>query len=371
MININEYPSENKNKKEVYKKPLFSNITRTDLLMFTRELRTVLNSGLDIIAGLVLMSKQTQKKAFNDILKKVVTNISSGSSLSKSLSEFPWLFDNIYIGSIIAGEFHGDVGKSLKNLEYLLEREIATQRKISQALIYPSTALAVCVIFTFITFKFLLPNLIDFLTAGGNELPAPTKILILITQVMSYPLTIPIIIIIGIIMFLMFKSYIAMPKGKYAFHLFLMSLPGIGTLMKKIAYINITNALTACLETGLSLTRSIKLAGAASGNAVFEQNCLSAVELLNEGLPLSDFIKRNQQLYGKIFASMLAVGEESGALPEITEKLTVLYEIDVNNALNSIGVVIEPLLIAVTGSIIGFVMLGVFLPLYQTISNLG
>ena len=370
MINVNEFPTKNTTK-SVTPKPAFTNITKTDLLMFTRELRTVLESGLDIISGLFLMSQQTQKKEFNSIINKIVTNLSSGTYLSQSLSEFPWLFDNIYRGSIRAGEYNGNICKSLANLEHLLEKEISMKRKLSQALIYPSTALTICIVFTFITFKFLLPNLIEFLNATGNTLPLPTQILILITNIISYPLTVPLIIIACIIMALLFKSYTSMASGRYAFHLFLLSMPIIGTLMKKIAYINITNSLSSCLDTGLSLIRSVKLAGAACGNAVFEQNFNLAIEGINEGIPLSDFIKKNQMLYGKVFASMLLIGEESGSIPEISKKLSNLYEIDVDNALASVSVIIEPFLIAITGSIIGFVMLGVFLPLYQTISNLG
>jgi len=361
-----------KETKEVHTiKGLFVDINRTDLLMFTRELKTVLESGLDIISGLNMMKLQTQKKAFNDILDDILLSLKKGHPLSKSLSSFAWLFNSVYIGLIRAGEYNGDLPGALRNLEYLLEREIAMKRRISQAMIYPSTAFFICVVFTFITFKYLLPSMLEFLTSSGNALPLPTVILISITKFMTYPWTPPALIGAALAIVLLFKSYTNMPKGRYAFHKFLMAFPFIGTLLKKIAYINITNTLATLLSSGVALSRAVKLAGETSGNAVFELSCSQAVDSISEGVPLSVFIKKNPELYGKMFASMLAIGEEAGSVPEIAEKLTELYEVDVSNDLAAIGVVIEPVLIAVTGLIIGFVMVGVFLPLYSTISNLG
>ncbi len=373
MINIDSISKEPTPPKFIPKtqpKRLFSKVNKLDLLMFTRELKTVLESGLDINSALILMSQQTQKKEMNGIITNIVVKINKGSNLSQSMAEYPWLFDRVYLGSIRAGEYNGDIPKSLENLEHLLEKEIDMRRKVSMALIYPSIAMTVCLAFTYITFKYLLPNLIEFLTSNGGSLPLPTQILIAITQIVSYPWTLPIVLVLCFLAVTMFKSYTNMPYGRYAFHMALLRIPVIGVILKKIAYTNITNSLTTLINNGISLTKAVELAGEASGNAVFEASCKEASKLLNDGVPLSDFLLRNQDLYGKIFASMFAIGEESGSLPDMTEKLNNLYEVDVDNALGAIGVIIEPVLIVITGIIIGFVMLGVFMPLYNTISNM-
>lgn len=354
--------------KQLYRKPLYVHISKMDLLVFTRELHTILASGMDISTGMRLISQQTQNRHMAKIVEEINKRIRSGNNLSSSMVKYPWLFDRVYIGSIRAGESNGSLEKSLANLEAQLTKEIAITKKVTQALVYPAISLLVCIVIGYLTFKYLLPNFIEFLTNLGGELPLITKIIINLVKFSDSPWSIFVGLAAIIICTSIFKQYASLPNGKQTLHMVLLALPGIGRIAKNVAYMHIAHSLATLLDAGIPLAQTIELAGETSGNTVFESSCQQASLAIRDGSSLAEFFQNNTQLYGKVFASMIAVGEESGNMPSMAQKLANMYEVEVDQALNALGVLIEPVLIFFTGGIIGTVMIAIFLPIYKTLS---
>lgn len=348
-----------------------SGVNQEDLLLFTRQLQTLLNSGINLLYALETLSNQVDKESMHKIIIAIYGRIKSGFSLSKALAEHPAVFNQIYIGLVRTGEAYGDLPQALDNLEYFIQREVNIKKKIGQASTYPVFALMVCIFFAFFTFKFILPHFVAFFQDLNVELPLPTKLMIMVTKTLDQPIVLALITISTICFFFLAKRFASTEKGRKYFDRLKTEIPYFGPIIKKIAVARLSNSMSVLLEGGIEIRKALDLAGKASGNYVFEYSMKQASENLREGLSLTKFFATQVSLFGGIFPSMVRVGEESGELPSVFKKISSMFETDVENTLNSISTVIEPLLIMFTGTIIGFIIIAVFLPLYSLLQKLG
>jgi type IV pilus assembly protein PilC len=348
-----------------------SAVNQEDLLLFTRQLHTLLNSGINLLYALETLANQVDKESMHKVIQAVYGRIKSGFSLSKALMEHPTVFNQIYVGLVRTGEAYGDLPQALDNLEYFIEREVNIKKKIGQASTYPVFALMVCIFFAFFTFKFILPHFVAFFQDLNVELPLPTRLMIFVTKTLDKPVVLILMGITTIALIIFLKRFASTENGRRYFDRLKTEIPYFGPIVKKIAVARLANSMSALLEGGIEIRKALELAGKASGNYVFEYSMKQASENLREGLSLTKFFATQVSLFGGIFPSMVRVGEESGELPSIFKKISSMFETDVENTLNSISVIIEPMLIMFTGTIIGFIIIAVFLPLYSLLQKLG
>jgi len=360
-----------KNKQSVLKWSPFKKVSQQELLLFTRQLRTMLDSGINLLYSFRSIANTADNETFKEILARVQLRIESGFTLSKALQEHPSVFNQIYVGLIRTGEAYGDLPLALDNLEHFLDREVNIKSRISHASTYPSFALAVCLSFAFFTFKFILPSFVAFFRDLNVSLPLPTLIVIFITRMIDHPLAIITFLLLMAIAAFLFKSYNNTPRGRLHIDALKLEIPYIGPVARKIAIARLCNSLCALIDGGVDLRRALELSGRASGNGVYEENLKEASENLEQGNSLSGFFSAHKDLFGNVFPSMVKVGEESGDLSQMFKKISQMYEQDVEDALASLTTILEPLLILFTGSIIGFIIIAVFLPLYGLLNKLG
>jgi type IV pilus assembly protein PilC len=349
----------------------FSGINQEDLLLFTRQLGTMINSGINLIYAFDTLARQVDKEAMHRVLSSINYSIQSGFTLSRALMEHPSVFNHIYVGLVRTGEAYGDLPRSLENLEHFLQREVNIKKKVIQSATYPLFALSLCLLFGLFTFKFILPSFVTFFKDLNVELPLPTKIMCLMTTIVDKPLFFfGSILIIAFIIFL-FRRYALTEGGRLHIDRLLIQCPYFGPVLKKISVARLTNSLSALLEGGVDIRRALELSGKSSGNAYFELAMKSAGMMLAEGTSLSQYFSSQQGLFGPVLPSMIIVGEESGDLAPMLKKISQMNEQDVENSLDSLTVMLEPLLILFTGTIIGFIIISVFLPLYTILNKLG
>lgn len=339
-----------------------------ELLMFTRELRAIIMSGISITRGLEMMVEQAQKKSMKLITAEILKDVSNGFPLSRAMAKFPGVFNPVYTGTVRAGEMHGDLALVLGNLEKFQEREVVMIKKVGYASTYPAIALTLCLLFTLLTFKYILPNFTAFFDGMNMELPLPTKILFFITDLVANPWSLLLMTVAAAVLVILLTRYLKTDMGKRTKELLFLQIPILGKLTRQLALIRITSCISVLLDTGVSIVRALELAGDATGNTIYRDSCLQAAQALKNGTPLSEYFEDHSNLYNKVFTSMFKIGEESGDMPGMAAKLAIMYEQEVDRALDALGAMLEPLLIGFTGTLIGFIVISVFLPLYSVIN---
>jgi type IV pilus assembly protein PilC len=364
-------PEKKTGKKPAEKWNPLKRVSQEDLLLFTRQLRTMLDSGINLLYAFKSIAKQADNELFKTILARIQGNIESGFTLSRALSDHPAVFNQIYVGLIRTGEAFGNLPLALENLESFLEREVNIKKRISNASTYPIFALSISFLFAFFTFKFILPHFVAFFKDLNVALPIPTLIVIFLTNLLDQPLSIITFLLVVVVVGYLLKRYNMTDNGRLHIDSIKLDIPYAGPVARKIAIARLCNSLSALLEGGVELRRALELSGKASGNYVYEDNLKDAAKQLEQGNSLSGYFQGHKDLYGTIFPSMIKVGEESGDLSTMFKKISLMYEQDVENALASLTVLMEPLLIVFTGGIIGFIILAVFLPLYGLLNKLG
>lgn len=360
-----------KKTKRAKKEKLNLKVSQEDLLLFTRQLYMLLNAGIQLVKAIETLANQAESDSLRNILKKVELKVKGGFTFSRALSEFPVAFNKIYIGVIGTGEAFGDMPLALSNLEHFLEREVKIKKRIIQAATYPIFALSVCILFALFTFKFVLPSFVSFFENMNVVLPLPTKIMVIITRIIDNPVLFVIVIIIFIGFIKLYTEFTKTHSGRILLDRVKIQIPTLGIIAKKIALTRLANSLTALLEGGISIDRALELSGRASGNYIFEICMREAGASLKEGSSLSDYFQEKRGLFGTLLASMIKVGEEAGDLPVVFNKISQMYEQDVENSLSQLTIMIEPALILFTGSIIGFIIISIFIPLYSLLQKLG
>lgn len=348
---------------------LFNPVTKFDVYLFTNQLRTAISSGLEITRALSIIEDQTPKKVLKDVIRRIRFRIMQGTKISTAMSYYPWMFDKIYVASIKVGEENGQIDQILQNLEVSMLKKIEMDRKFIGACIYPAVAFLLSIIFAIFTFKYVMPGIMEFIGNLDTELPWPTKIVLFLTDIASYPYASLIAAILAGILILFIYRYIEQPRGKFAIDYVALHIPVLNSIIRKMSYSSICRNIATLLGAGIPITNALRLCGGACSNVIFAESCESAALALEDGDMLSEFFARNSFLYDNIFTSMFVVGEESGNMPELSLCLADMYDRDLDSFFNSINSVIEPVMIVFVGGVIGFIVLSVFLPLYSVFSS--
>lgn len=359
--------------------PLKGNILRLpslkvrleDIFFFTKQLATVYRAGIPLVRGMEVLSFQTENRTLKLIIRTLSARVRSGISLSRAMSDHPSVFSPVYVGALRVGEAHGDLAMVLEKLADFLEKEVRLKKRITQAMTYPAVVFGASILFTIFTFNYILPYFVQFFESLNVQLPFISKFMVFLTKALNNPA------FVAFILFLIFgslyalKCYFLTPFGRRQIDTLKLQIPLAGKLLKKVVLSRIANGLAVLLGGGVKMASALELAGTVSGNALYQNELARTLKLIKEGKSLYECLRQNGKLFPSQFAQMTLVGEESGELPEIFANVAKMYELDVEYALASFVSAIEPVLILVTGTVIGFIILSVFLPLYGVIQRLG
>ena len=351
---------------------LNNKVKTKDLVIFTRELATLVNAGVPLTRSLNTLQQQAESAVLKKQLASVVKRVESGASLGDSLAAFPKTFSAIYVNMVRAGEEGGILDDVLKRLAMQQEKDAAIRAKIKSAMTYP----AVISVITSVAFIFLMtsvvPKIGDIITNIGGEgasLPVYTVALLKISAVMKTPLFLGLLFIVGPAVFITFRRYIKTKKGRFVWHTVLLKIPIVKTLITKVAIARFARTFSSLMGAGVTILQAISTTAGAIGNAVIEKELLDSAKAVQAGGQLSEQLK-GSKVFPPLVSEMLAVGEETGKTDEILVKVAEFYEEEVDAFVGALASIIEPLMIVVLGAIVGVIAASVFGPISQLSSQI-
>lgn len=347
--------------------PTFLGPRRRDVIVFSQQLANLVNAGVGLVPALDLLSEEISSRPLKRVVKRVVDNLRLGESLSAALGKHETVFPGIYCRMMEVGERTGNLGYVLDQMAIHLEKEESVVRKVRGAMAYPLFLLAMSVVVVLIVFNFTLPPLLRLYDEFDAQLPAPTRILMAVTE---FTVDNRFFIFVGLMLLIILVAwYISRPSGRRQYHSLLLKTPVLGTVNLQGAVSRLSRTLATLLSAGVSLPESLELAKETVNNVVLR----SSVEELRgetlQGRGLSAPIARSR-LFPRLLSQMVRVGEETGTLDSHLMTLAQFYEEEVDRAMDRLTGLLEPALIIVVGVVVGFVAVSVILPMYSLLQNI-
>ena len=355
-------------KKFSLKNLFFNKVKKKDLVLFTRQFATLTQAGIPYTHALEILSNQTESKRLTAILNDIKTKIEGGQSLSAAFQEHLDVFDELYVSLLKAGEEGGFLDTVLLRLSVYLEKALKLSREIKVALIYPAILLLVAVIVVAVILIFVIPTFEEIFSEFGAALPLPTRIVI---QISSFTRDFwwLISVFLGASGHFLFE-FSKREEGKRFFHPLLLKVPGLGELIKKANLARFSRTLSTMISSGVPILKALDCSAKVVGNYVIQQIILDSITEVSQGKNLNEVLKKSLVI-PPIFWSMIAVGEQTGALDDMLERLATFFEEEVDAAVQSLKQLIEPVMILILGVIIGGLVIAMYLPIFRLGSVVG
>ncbi len=337
-------------------------VSTRDIVIFTRQFATMINAGLPILSGLDLLAKGHSNKAMRNNLSKIRDHVAAGGTLAEGLALAPKSFDDLYVNMVAAGETGGILDVILERLAKYLEKMDSLRRQVKTAMIYPTVVLSAAGIVTAILLIFVIPTFADMFKDFGAELPAPTRIVMAISDftIRFYPLIFS--LFWGSIW--LFKKTLKTKRGKEILHPIFLKLPVFGEIIKKVAISRFTRTLGTMISSGVPILEGLQICARTAGNTVLEKEILQVRQSISSGKTIAEPLE-NSKIFPSMVVQMIAVGESTGALDAMLSKVADFYEDEVENAVNAMKQLIEPIMILVLGLLIGGLVVAMYLPIFK------
>lgn len=348
------------------------NVKRESVVLMTRRMVALVKSGLSVDRALTVLHEQEEDKKLKPVIASVLHDIRVGSTLSWAMTKHPGVFDSLYVSMIKVGETTGDLGDLLDKLATFLERDLDVRKRAKSALTYPALILVFCILIIIGIFVFVLPPLLDvFAQMSSGDLPLPTKVMFTLVSLGKNPY-----VLLGgalgvVYYFVYFRDYMKSPAGKFSVDKYLLFMPLLGNINKKMVVSHFCRVLGTVLSTGIPLTRGIEILMEFANNEYFRVTILTPLyDGVREGQSVSQVVEETG-FFPDMVGNMIAVGESTGEMPRMLTRISEFYDKEVVYTLESILALIEPVMIASMGLMVCFVLLAVFLPLYSVIMSMG
>ena len=348
-------------------KPIFRLITRgkvkhKNLTAFTRQLATLIGAGLPLRRSLEILQEQTESTNLKNALDSCIEDIESGSTFSEALSKHPSVFNKLYVNMIKAGEVSGALEQVLDRLAIFAEKQAALRSKVRSALIYPVVVVVLSTVIVTIILIYVVPRFQDIYEGLGGELPGLTMILVTMSALVLNRA--PYVLGSFVLLFILFWRINKTQKGKHLFDIIKLKLPVFGTIIQKASIARFARTFGTLLDTGVPILQSLIIVKDTSGNEVVSKAMVEIHASIREGETISEPM-RNHAVFPPLVVHMIAVGEETGAIDAMLMKVADAYEREVEDAVDALTALIEPLLIVFLGFIIGFIVIALYLPIFK------
>ena len=358
-----------------------------DLVIFTRQLSTMISAGVPLTRSLAALQGDSESPYMREVLAGITKDVESGTPLGNAFAKYPRVFSEVYVNMVRAGEEGGILDDILKRLATQVEQDASIRKKIKSAMMYPLVIFSITVVAFFGVMLFIVPKLGGILTSLGGpnaKLPIYTQVLlnaskfsvqptimkhIPIPLINKIPNLVLIMIVIGVGIFYLLK-YIKTPTGKYKFHALLLRIPVVKTVILKIAIARFSRTFASLMSSGVSVLNALEVTGAALGNKVIEAELAAAAEEVRNGKQLSEPISQSPH-FPPIVAQMLMVGEETGQIDTVLVKIADFYEEEVTVLIDGLAAIIEPIMIVFLGAGVGLIAASVMGPIANLSKNIG
>ncbi|OGW94308.1 MAG: pilus assembly protein PilC [Omnitrophica bacterium RIFCSPLOWO2_02_FULL_45_16] len=365
IVSVNEALSKLK-----FSMPLFGKkkIKMDDLVVFSRQLATMVDAGIPLVGALDILGEQAETKTFGEIILKMRNDVETGSSLSDALAKHKKVFSPLFINMVKAGESGGMLDNILDRLATYMEKTSTLQKKIKSALIYPAVVSSMAIGITLILLLKVIPIFKNIFSGFDADLPIPTQVLITISDGLQkyFPY---LIVALAVIMFFAIR-YSKTEKGRLRYDSFLLKLPIFGILFKKVAISKFTRTLSTLIKSGVPILTSLEIVGRTAGNKAIEMAVETVRASVREGESVAGPLAKSK-LFPPMVVRMVSVGEQSGELEKMLSKIADFYDEQVDVSVSSLTSLIEPLIIAFLGIVIGSIVICMFLPIFKITSVMG
>lgn len=336
--------------------------TSRDLIVFTKQFGVMIKSGVPLVQALDVLAKQQRVRNFGKTLSRVRAAVENGATLSETLADFPKYFDRLYVAMVRAGEIGGNLDDILLELVTYIEKADKIKRQVKSAMMYPIFVMVVCVGVVTLLLTFVVPILAKQFQDSDRELPGLTQVVINISEFFRdrwYVLAGGALLLS--VLFILWKNT---PTGRKQFDKILLIIPGIGNLIQKVSVGRFCSTLASMLRGGVNLLEGLDICAGSSGNEIVKEFVHGVRVGVEQGMTLSEPLSEGN-LFPPMVISMVAVGESTGALDEMLMKISEFYEDEVDLAVKTLISMVEPFLIVVVGGIVGFIVIAMYLPIFD------
>lgn len=337
-------------------------VTGKDVVIFTRQLSTMIDAGLPLVQGLQILEKQQDNSTFKDVLTTVRSDVEAGSTLADSMRKHPKVFDTLFSNMIEAGETGGILDTILSRLAVFMEKSMALKKKIKGAMTYPTICLAISILILAVILIFVVPVFETMFKDFGSSLPLPTLFLVNLSNLVKDYF---IFLIIGFfILVLIFKKIYATDKGRLFFDRYVLKAPVFGMLLRKVAVAKFTRTLSTMLHSGVPILEALQVVAKTSGNKIIENAVYRVADSIAEGRPIAEPLEESG-VFPNMVVQMINVGESVGALDTMLEKIADFYDQEVDQAVENLTAMIEPFMMVFLGGMIGGIVVAMYLPIFK------
>jgi len=344
-------------------------IKEEELTVFTRQLATLLEAGLPLLRSLEVMTRQEPNKRFKAVLEKISDTVKSGSSFSDGLSQHPKVFDRLYVNMVKAGEAGGVLELVLARLAGFKEKALKTKKKVQSAMVYPFVVVGVAVAIVIMLMVVVVPKFQSIFDdmLDGAALPGPTQLVINISNFLQEQIVASLAIVASF--YVLIRLFLASPIGAKLYNWLVINIPKVGDLVRKVNIARITRTFGTLLSSGVPILQAINITKDITGNYFYARALNKIHDKVRDGESLSKPMEL-ESVFPNMVTSMVDVGEETGELDKMLNRIADNYDEDVDNAVAGITSIIEPIMIVFLALAVGFIVIALFLPIVEIIKQL-
>ncbi|MEN6625496.1 MAG: type II secretion system inner membrane protein GspF [Candidatus Sumerlaeia bacterium] len=343
-------------------KLIFHRIKTKHVCTFTRQLATLIDAGLPIMRSLTILREQVESAIFKDKIRQMANDIESGSSLSDAFSKHPRQFNKLFVNMVRAGEIGGVLEHVLNKVADYLEKSEALKGKVKSAMMYPVVVSVMALAIVVFLLVKIIPKFTEIFSQMGAELPLPTRILVEASNLLIYKAWIPLIFVVVIVV--IYKQINKTRQGKYVFDRMWMRMPVFGSLIKKVAIARFAGTLSTLINAGVPILQALDICRDSSGNEVITRAMEKVYQSVKDGETIHEPLS-TERVFPPLVVHMVAVGEETGAIDHMLTKVAEAYDREVDDTVNALTSLLEPLMIVFLGALVGGIVIALYLPIFN------
>ena len=350
------------------KKKSLGSIKMRDIVIFTRQFSTMINSGLPLVQALDILAMQSENPAFKDVTGQVVFDVESGNTVADALRKHPKSFTELYVNMVAAGEAGGILDTILMRLAVFMEKNDALVRKVKGAMIYPGVIMSVAGIAITVLLLFVIPTFQTMFASAGIALPLPTRIVIGMSAFLKSYWWVVVLVVIALVF--MIRRYYATSDGKLVIDRLLLKAPVLGDVLRKSAVSRFTRTLGTLISSGVSILDGLEITAKTSGNRVIQDAIMESRASIAGGETIAAPLKKSA-VFPPMVISMISVGEQTGGLDEMLTKIADFYDEEVDAAVSGLLALMEPVMIVFLGVVVGGMVIAMYLPIFDMVNAAG
>jgi type IV pilus assembly protein PilC len=333
-----------------------------DLVVFTRQFATMIDAGLPLVQCLDILGNQCENKVFATVIGRIKTDVESGDSFADALRKHPKAFTDFFVNMIEAGEAGGILDTILARLAVYLEKARALKSKVKGALVYPAAIVCIAIVVIIFMLVYVIPVFAQMFEDFGGTLPAPTRLVLFLSNtVQTYVWYAIPAVVLGI---WLFKRFYRTDKGRLVVDAIMLKLPVFGPLLQKVAVAKFTRTLGTLVASGVPIIDALDITARTAGNKIVENAVLATITSIKEGQTIAEPLSK-QAVFPPMVVQMIEVGESAGALDTMLNKIADFYDEEVDNAVEALTSLLEPMLMVFLGVVVGFMLIAMYLPIFK------